>query len=753
MLGIALFGAVCAITVTFLASRIAAGVSRNLRLAVFSKVENFSSAEFNQFSTGTLITRTTNDVQQIQQVLVMFMRIVVYAPIIGVGAIIKVLNTNASMTWIIALVVVVIMAIMGVAFAVVMPKFSIIQKLLDKMNSVLREFLDGLPVIRAFNTQGYEEKKFDQVNTDVTKTNLFVNRTLALLMPMMMLVMNCVGILIVWVGGHQINLGTLQVGDMMAFIQYSMQIIMAFLMITMVSIMLPRAVVSIKRVLEVLNCPLSIADPQQPKSFDPQQHGYVEFKDVAFRYPGAEENVLENISFLARPGQTTAFIGSTGSGKSTIVNLVPRFFDVTAGSIEVDGVDIREVSQQELRHKIGYVPQKGVLFSGTIESNLRYADADADWHQLEQAAEIAQASEFINAKPEGYDAPIAQGGTNVSGGQKQRLSIARALVRNPEIYIFDDSFSALDFKTDAALREALNELCQRTGSTVLLVAQRISSIMHADQIVVLDQGRIAGIGTHEQLMKTCEVYQEIAIRSCQRRNWAMTQNNEDAAPMGGHGMRGTGEKARDFGGTMKQLMKTLRPYSVMMFFGILFAAAATALTVLGPRVLGKATTALAEGFLAKAIGTGSIDFDRIACILIFLLCLYCVSALFHYFQNWLMSGVAQKVSYNLRRALAEKIDRLPFLILIRTPWRCAVAGDQRRRHGVADAEPVSGNIITGACPAVRLHDCDVVHQLGNDADGLLCSAAFSDPGHADRQAFAAVLRPSAGSFGRGQRPY
>lgn len=510
MLGVALFGTICAIVVTFLAARIAAGVSRNLRLAVFSKVENFASAEFNQFSTGTLITRTTNDVQQIQQVLVMFMRIVVYAPIIGVGAIIKVLNTNASMTWIIALVVVVIMAIMGVAFAVVMPKFSIIQKLLDKMNSVLREFLDGLPVIRAFNTQAHEEKKFDQVNTDVTKTNLFVNRTLALLMPMMMLVMNCVGILIVWVGGHQIDMGTLQVGNMMAFIQYSMQIIMAFLMITMVSIMLPRAAVSIKRVMEVLNCELSITDPKQPKAFDPQQHGYVEFKDVAFRYPGAEENVIENISFLARPGQTTAFIGSTGSGKSTIVNLVPRFFDVTAGSIEVDGVDIREVSQQELRHRIGYVPQKGVLFSGTIESNLRYAEADADWHQLKQAAEIAQASEFIDSKPEGYDTPIAQGGTNVSGGQKQRLSIARALVRNPEIYIFDDSFSALDFKTDAALRKALNELCQRTGSTVLLVAQRISSIMHADQIVVLDKGRIAGIGTHEQLMKTCEVYQEIA---------------------------------------------------------------------------------------------------------------------------------------------------------------------------------------------------------------------------------------------------
>lgn len=510
MLGVALFGTVCAILVTFLAAKIAAGVSRNMRHAVFSKVETFSSAEFSKFSPATLITRTTNDVQQIQQVLVMFMRIVIYAPIIGIGAILKVINSNASMTWIIALVVVVILAIMMVAFSVVMPKFSVMQKLVDKMNSVLREFLDGLPVIRAFNTQRHEEKKFDDVNVDVTKTNLFVNRVMAALMPLMMLVMNCVGIVIIWVGGHQMDLGHLQIGDMMAFLQYSMQIIMAFLMITMVSVMLPRAAVAIRRVMEVLDCKTSINDPEHPKSFDPNQRGYIDFKDVAFRYPGAEENVLEHITFTARPGQTTAFIGSTGSGKSTIVNLVPRFFDVTEGSILVSGVDIRDVSQQELRHKIGYVPQKGVLFSGTIESNLRYADENADQAQLDLAADIAQAREFIESKPEGYQAPIAQGGTNVSGGQKQRLSITRALVRNPEIYIFDDSFSALDFKTDAALRKALNELCAKTGSTVLLVAQRISSIMHADQIVVLDKGHIAGIGTHEELLKSCVVYQEIA---------------------------------------------------------------------------------------------------------------------------------------------------------------------------------------------------------------------------------------------------
>ena len=510
MLGIALLSAACAIAVTWLGSRIAAGVSRDLREAVFRKVEYFSLAEFSRFTPGTLITRTTNDVQQIQQVLVMVLRIVIYAPIIGIGAVMKVVQSNVSMTWIIALVVVVILSIMLAAFTIVMPKFTVMQKLVDKMNSVLREFLDGLPVIRAFSNQKVEEKKFDDVNSEVTKTNLFVNRVMAALMPLMMLVMNCVALLIVWFGGHQMDLGRLQIGELMAFIQYSMQIIMAFLMITMVSVILPRGAVAVRRVLEILNCEPSIEDPQQPQSFDPALRGVVEFRDVSFRYPGAEEDVLEKISFVARPGQTTAFIGSTGSGKSTIVNLVPRFFDVSEGAILVDGVDIRQVRQKDLRDKIGYVPQKGILFSGTIESNLRYSDVDASPQQVEQAAVIAQASEFIESRPEKMASPIAQGGTNVSGGQKQRLSIARALVRNPEIYIFDDSFSALDFKTDAALRRALNELCRENGSTVLLVAQRISSIMHAEQIVVLDQGRIAGIGTHEQLLKNCAVYQEIA---------------------------------------------------------------------------------------------------------------------------------------------------------------------------------------------------------------------------------------------------
>lgn len=510
MLLIAFGSALCAILVGLFASRIAAGLARTLRKQVFEKVENFSNEEFNKFSTSSLITRTTNDIQQIQMVLVMMLRIVIYAPIIGIGAILHVLNSEASMTWIIALCVVILLSLIGVLMSIAMPKFKINQKLIDKINSVTREFLDGMPVIRAFNTQKHEEAKFEDVNQKMMKTNLFINRTMSFMMPAMMLIMNGASLLIVWVGGHQIQAGSIQVGDMMAFIQYSMQIIMAFLMIAMVAVILPRASVSAKRIMEVLDCDLSIKDPENPKHFNVNERGYIDFRNVCFRYPGAEEDVLHDISFTAKPGETTAFIGSTGSGKSTIINLVPRFFDVTGGQILVDGVDIREVTQHELRNKIGYVPQKGVLFSGDIESNLRYAKEDASQEELDTASAIAQAAEFIESKPEGYATPISQGGTNVSGGQKQRLSIARALVKQPEIYIFDDSFSALDFKTDAKLRGALGELTKRTRATVLLVAQRVSSIMHAERIVVLDKGRVAGIGTHEELMRDCVVYQEIA---------------------------------------------------------------------------------------------------------------------------------------------------------------------------------------------------------------------------------------------------
>ena len=510
MLAVALGSAAAAVAVGFLAARVAAGVSRNLRKDVFNKVEHFSSAEFNKFSTNTLITRTTNDIQQIQMALVMILRIVIYAPIIGIGAVIKVVNTNVSMTWIIALVVVLILSIMMVAFAFVMPKFKMLQKLMDKLNSVVREILDGMPVIRAFNNQKCESEKFAKANGDILKTNLFTTRAMACLMPLVMLIMNCASVLIVWVGSHQIDSGALQVGDMMAFIQYAIQIIMAFMMITMISIMLPRASAAAQRAMEVLHTEPTICDPKTAERFDDAKRGCIEFHNVSFRYPGAEEDVLHDISFTAQPGETTAFIGSTGSGKSTIINLVPRFFDVTDGSILVDGVDVRRVSQHDLREKIGYVPQKGSLFTGTIASNLRYAKEDATAADMEEAASIAQALDFIDEKQERFDTPIAQGGTNVSGGQRQRLSIARALVKKPEIYIFDDTFSALDFKTDARLRKALNELCQETRSTVLLVAQRISSIMHAQRIVVLDKGQVAGIGTHEELMKSCDVYKEIA---------------------------------------------------------------------------------------------------------------------------------------------------------------------------------------------------------------------------------------------------
>ena len=510
MLLLALGSAACAVAVGFLASRIAAGLGKNLRHDVFRKVESFSLVEFGRFSTNTLLTRTTNDIQQIQMVLVMILRMVIYAPIIGIGALFKVLTSDVSMTWIIALVIIIILGIMGTAFLVVLPKFRVTQKLMDHLNAVVREFLDGMPVIRAFNNQKIEEKKFDEANRNIMKNLLFVGRSMGLLMPLIMLVMNCTSILIVWVGAHRIGEGVMQVGDMMAFMQYSMQIIMAFMMITMLSIMIPRASVAAGRIDEVLKSETAIKDPQQPQAFDETKKGVVEFKDVSFRYPGAEEPVLHHLNFVAQAGKTTAFIGSTGSGKSTLINLVPRFFDASEGEVLVDGVNVKEASQHELRERIGYVPQKGYLFTGTIASNLRYAKKDADEQEMRDASETAQALEFIENKPEGFETAISQGGTNVSGGQRQRLSIARALMKNPEIFIFDDTFSALDFKTDARLRKALTKMCKERGSTVLMVAQRISSILHADQIVVLDQGSVVGIGTHKELMESCDVYREIA---------------------------------------------------------------------------------------------------------------------------------------------------------------------------------------------------------------------------------------------------
>ena len=508
MIGVALIAMIASVLVGFIGAKVAASVGRDFRFSVFDKVLQFSNAEMDKFSTASLITRSTNDIQQVQMLMVMLLRIVFYAPILGIGGVIKVLNTNTSMTWIIGLAVAVIFSVVISLFVVVMPKFKIIQKLVDKLNLVTREILTGLPVIRAFSTERHEEKRFDKANKDLTKVNLFVNRTMALMMPLMMFIMNGVTILIVWKGAHNIDSGAMQVGDMMAFIQYAMQIIMAFLMITMVSVMLPRASVSAARIDEVLTTELMIKDPKESQTFDDSKKGLVEFKNVSFKYPNAEENVIDNITFTAKPGETTAIIGSTGAGKSTLINLIPRFYDVTEGEILIDGVDVRKVSQHDLRDKLGYVPQKGVLFSGTIESNIKYGNEEASQQDLEKAADIAQATEFINGKPEKYDSEISQGGTNVSGGQKQRLSIARAIATNPEIYIFDDSFSALDYKTDAALRKALKH---ETGeSTVIIVAQRISTILHAEQIIVLDEGRIVGKGTHKELLNNCEVYKEIA---------------------------------------------------------------------------------------------------------------------------------------------------------------------------------------------------------------------------------------------------
>lgn len=508
MLGITLLGAVCSILVGYLAAKIAAGVSRKLRYDVFDKVQHFSNKEFDEYSTASLITRTTNDITQIQMVLIMIVRLVFYAPIMAVGGVTRALSKSTSMSWIIALAMIVLFGLIICIFSITMPKMKLVQKLVDRLNLVSRENLEGMLVIRAFNTQQFEEQRFDKANLDLTATNLFVNRMMVLMMPAMMLIMNLLQVTIVWVGAHEVTSFNLDVGDMMAYMQYAMQIIMAFLMMSMMFIMIPRASVSADRINEVLTTQNSIVDKETPKCFPSDFIPTVEFRDVSFKYPGSGEYSLRHISFTAKPGQTTAFIGSTGSGKTTVVSLVPRFYEATEGEILISGVNINNVSQKELRDKLGYVQQKSILFSGTIDSNLHYANDDATAEDIDRAAEIAQASEFISSKPDGYDTAIAQGGGNVSGGQKQRLAIARALVKNAPINIFDDSFSALDVKTDAKLRKAIKE--KLADTTTLLVAQRISTVLDAEQIVVLDNGRMVGCGTHDELMKTCEIYQDIA---------------------------------------------------------------------------------------------------------------------------------------------------------------------------------------------------------------------------------------------------
>ena len=509
MLGISLLSAGCNVMVGLIGSRTAAGLCRALRQDVFVAVESFSNAELDQFSTSSLITRTTNDITQIQQLVVMMIRIVFYAPIMAIGGILHALAKDTSMSWVIAVAVGMLFFVVLSIFSVVMPRFQFIQKLIDRLNLVVRENLDGMLVIRAFDTQKFEENRFDKVNKRLTETNLFVNRMSSLMMPAMMLIMNLTTVLVVWVGSNQVSGFQMEVGDMMAYMQYVMQIIMAFLMMSMMFILIPRAVVSIRRVVEVLEKKPTITDCEDTAMPQKPIKGRVEYRHVNFRYPGGDDDVLHDITFTAEPGQTTAFIGSTGSGKSTLVNLLPRFYDVTGGEILIDGVDIRRWPLHELRKILGFVPQKGVLFSGTIESNLAYGDREADNDQILKAANIAQAMEFIESKPELFDTPIAQGGGNVSGGQKQRLSIARALVRNAPINVFDDSFSALDFKTDSKLRAALKS--ETGSSTVFLVAQRISTIMNAEQIIVLDHGSVCGMGSHRELMENCPVYREIAL--------------------------------------------------------------------------------------------------------------------------------------------------------------------------------------------------------------------------------------------------
>ncbi len=508
MLAIALLGGVATVLVSLLSSRIAAGAARDMRRSVFSRIEHFSNKEFDRFSTASLITRCTNDITQIQMLLTLAIRLMFYAPIMAIGGVIMALKKSASMAWVIALACVVLIGIIIVLVSLVMPRFKLIQKLVDKLNLVSRENLSGLMVVRAFATQGHEKQRFEAVNADLTKNNLFVNRVMTFMMPSMMLIMNGLTVLVVWVGAHQIAQSTMQIGDMMAFIQYTMQIIMSFLMISMMFIFMPRAAVSADRIAQVLETAPSITDPADPKAFDETRKGLVEFKGVSFSYNDAEENALSDITFTAKPGTTTAIIGPTGSGKSTIASLLLRFYDVTEGNIFVDGRDIREVSQHALREKIGYVPQKGILLSGTISSNLRYGRKDASEEELNTAAQIAQASDFIGEKPDKFESEIAQGGTNVSGGQKQRLSIARALVKKPEIFVFDDSFSALDFRTDAELRKALK--AHTAQATIIVIAQRVNTIMNAEQIIVLDEGRIVGVGTHRALLESCPQYYEIA---------------------------------------------------------------------------------------------------------------------------------------------------------------------------------------------------------------------------------------------------
>ena len=509
MVTIALISMIATVIVTFIAAKTGAGIGRDLRKEVFNKVVGFSNAEFDEFSTASLITRTTNDIQQVIMLIVMGLKTICYAPILGVGGIIKVINTRASMGWIIVVAVISILLLVIVLLGFAMPKFKSVQKLVDRLNLVTRESLTGMLVIRAFSTQKYEEDKFEIANRNLTKTNLFVSRIMTTMMPLMMLIMNSITLLIVWIGANRIDNGIIQVGTMMAFMQYTMQIIMAFLMISMVSVILPRAMVSAQRIYEVLDIDITIKDSNNILDFNKDEKGIVEFKNVSFKYPGANEEIISNISFRAIPGETTAFIGSTGSGKSTLINLIPRFYDVTKGEILIDGVNIKNVSQYELREKIGFIPQKGLLFSGTLESNLKYGGEYISDEDIEKASEIAQAIEFINNKEERFKTEISQGGSNVSGGQKQRLAIARALAKKAEIFIFDDSFSALDFKTDARLRSAINK--ELRNSTVLIVAQRISTIMNANQIIVLDEGKVVGKGTHKELMKNCEVYQQIAL--------------------------------------------------------------------------------------------------------------------------------------------------------------------------------------------------------------------------------------------------